>query len=453
MAIQISIRILKGGPFMLQVVKQIKQRIFPITKQEFAKHCTDITTGFQVSEKKIENLQNQVNNIQQSLNEFSKVVADISSELSRNTTEALLDQISEKLISVDRNLTEYSQQTQIFFESLSSDTHTQLKELHEIKVANATPTIWYNSDFERLFFKDSFGKNYKDTMDFEQDFLSLISGLDLESIRTVIRVLNRQKKLYEQDKKFLNIFTLEEQGILRDINQNFYGNIFEVSKSLYCYNGYFLPRNHFEVIVFYYGYFLESFQTITKIKAKNIIDAGGFIGDSALLFSRYTDKKVYSFEAVPEFYNDMKKTICLNHLANVVPENKALSSKAEILNFQLRGNCSTTNEHIHEGLDYTDKIQVEAISLDEYVEKNHIEVGLIKVDIEGSEQDFIKGALKTIKSQKPALIFSIYHNADDFFHIKTILENLDLGYRFWIRQPQIGKAILETLLFAEVIEA
>lgn len=55
--------------------------------------------------------------------------------------------------------------------------------------------------------------------------------------------------------------------------------------------------------------------------------------------------------------------------------------------------------------------EISIITLDSFVEENNIRVGLIKVDIEGSEQDFLKGAEKTIKTQKPFLLISIYHNA------------------------------------------
>lgn len=88
-------------------------------------------------------------------------------------------------------------------------------------------------------------------------------------------------------------------------------------------------------------------------------------------------------------------------------------------------------------------------TLDNYV-FNHpeINVGLIKVDIEGMEQKFLKGAIETIRKFKPILILSIYHNWSDFLHIKTQLESLNLGYKFMISKPTSGAIILETELLA-----
>ena len=85
------------------------------------------------------------------------------------------------------------------------------------------------------------------------------------------------------------------------------------------------------------------------------------------------------------------------------------------------------------------------------MKENNIEVGLIKTDLEGFEQSFLKVALETIKEQKPVLIISIYHNYSDFFEIKPMIENLNLGYKFKIIEPKAqGGAIVSTLLLAEV---
>ena len=92
---------------------------------------------------------------------------------------------------------------------------------------------------------------------------------------------------------------------------------------------------------------------------------------------------------------------------------------------------------------------IEATTLDDFVRKNNIEVGLIKVDIEGYEQHFLKGAEQTIKTQKPALLISIYHNIDDYLHIKPMIESWNLGYKFKIRKPE-ESLFLETLLIAEI---
>ncbi|WP_242004493.1 FkbM family methyltransferase [Brachyspira aalborgi] len=94
--------------------------------------------------------------------------------------------------------------------------------------------------------------------------------------------------------------------------------------------------------------------------------------------------------------------------------------------------------------------KVKMVTLDSYVKENNIEVGLIKTDLEGFEQPFLRGAIETIKKQKPVLIISIYHNYSDFFEIKPMIENLNLSYKFKIVKPKSIQVITETKLLAEV---
>lgn len=83
------------------------------------------------------------------------------------------------------------------------------------------------------------------------------------------------------------------------------------------------------------------------------------------------------------------------------------------------------------------------------MQEHGLNVGLIKVDTEGHEQPFLRGAEQTIRTQKPVLLISIYHNMPDFFHIKPMLESWNLGYSFRVHKPIDGSVALETLLIAE----
>ena len=79
--------------------------------------------------------------------------------------------------------------------------------------------------------------------------------------------------------------------------------------------------------MFYYKHGIGTIKDLSYIRNKAIIDAGAFIGDSALVLSDYTKDKIYGFEVDPENYKLFQKTIDLNHLTNVIPVNKALYCK------------------------------------------------------------------------------------------------------------------------------
>ena len=160
----------------------------------------------------------------------------------------------------------------------------------------------------------------------------------------------------------------------------------------------------------------------------------------------YTDKKVYSFEPTDENYDYMLRTIKLNDSKKIIPVKCALGDYDGEENICLNGSGSTINK-LKVNSPVKETIQV--IKLDDFVQENNIEVGLIKIDVEGYEQELLRGALVTIKEQKPTLLISIYHNADDFFNIKPYIESLSLNYKYRIVKPLDGSIKGEMLLIAE----
>ena len=93
--------------------------------------------------------------------------------------------------------------------------------------------------------------------------------------------------------------------------------------------------------------------------------------------------------------------------------------------------------------------KIKTVTIDNFVRENQLEIGLIKLDVEGFEQQVLKGAEETICQQKPILLISIYHNADDFFNIKPWIESLNLGYKFKIFKPTNSAILAGMLLIAE----
>lgn len=293
---------------------------------------------------------------------------------------------------------------------------------------------------------------------FESDYNKLTSGLDEASLSNVNNVVSIYKNFQELSDKqrvsakelgaLINLITpTKEEGAaaVRDC----YSKIESINSNEYHLGVYKLPINHFESSVFYHRHSIDELNSLNLIKEKYIIDVGGFIGDSALVFSPYTNKNIYSFEASPENFYLMQKTIEMNDLKNVIPVQLALGAKVdEKLCISGSGSCTVIDDN--EGKSKSSLFAINSTTLDDYVLKNNLDVGLIKVDIEGYEQEFLKGAENTIKTQRPALLISIYHKPDDYLYIKPIIESWNLGYKFRIICPPENR-LFETLLVAEVI--
>jgi FkbM family methyltransferase len=313
------------------------------------------------------------------------------------------------------------------------------------------------SYLRKLYFhpgeREALAKLFSDAMNREdsaQRFSALISGLDNESRNTVSDIIHRMGMIADGNKSLQDVYTQREQEEFVRMNDEFSSKIVKLNDNLYYYNGYYLPVNQFDSSVFFTRYGIDKLTTLDSVRNKHIIDAGGYVGDTALLFSSYTDKNIHVFEASPSNMDIIRETIRLNHLDNIVPVSKALGEKSGTATFSLgeRNSCNSLVER--PGYNYPEHIEVPVVTLDDYVRENNIEVGLIKVDIEGGEQLLLRGAVETIRTQHPILLISIYHSANDFFEIKPMIEKMCGKYTFRIVKPANPAIALETILLAEV---
>ena len=325
-------------------------------------------------------------NIEKINEELKNTVIELKNDMSiyASNVEKNNSDILEKLLENDKFLINN-------IDALSNSLQKNFDLLNYIKGIDDYNSALYFVGFEKEYYKNYFNGDFLKIDNFYDRVVRLRKGLDDNSLETVSLIINRLKFIYQHNYPVMNIFCRNEQKEILELRDNFHSNVIQIDENIYCYKNYFLPRNHFEACVFYYRHSIDM----------DIIDAGGFIGDSALIFSSLTDRKVYSFEPSYENYNDMLKTIELNSLNNVVAENIALSDKSGKLKLNI---CSSSSSfYSNNSFDYTDETEVNVITLDEYVEKNNLKVGLIKTDLEGAEQEFLRGAINTIKKFKPIL--------------------------------------------------
>ncbi|MCQ2562660.1 MAG: FkbM family methyltransferase [Alphaproteobacteria bacterium] len=287
-------------------------------------------------------------------------------------------------------------------------------------------------------------------MDTTKAYNNLVKNLDSNSKNIVDNILHNIELVAKDYKALKHIYSPEEKKQLESIFKDYRKNKKKLGNNKYAYKKYLLPINHFEENVFYYQNCLIylSKKSLNTIRKKDILDVGGYIGDSAIVFEDYTDKTIHTFEPEIHNYNYLLKTLEMNNTTKVKPYNFGLGSKDAELDLVYLGSSSKIVSNHTDNKYNTEKIKI--TSLDDFIAKNPINIGLIKVDIEGAESDFIKGAEKTIKTQKPVILLSIYHNAYDFFELKRIIENWNLGYKFKIVRPIIPWLFYtETMLIAE----
>lgn len=316
------------------------------------------------------------------------------------------------------------------------------------KLSRLSENILYTNDTERK--KISTFYELYDSPDFTEKFLGLISGLDQEDVSEIVKIIARQKMIREETAVGYDLFSREEKEKLYEMRQYMKTHTLQINDDLFCYDNYFMPVNHFEASVFYYKHGIECVGDCSFLEGKDILDVGGFYGDSVLVFGELPCRTIYSFEAIAENFSILNRTLEINGVRNCVPVRTALGDSDGVAQMESGGSASSLVENYAKEKGQTQKVPI--MKLDSWMEqqKGAVDVGLIKVDIEGAEQMFLRGARKTIERFRPVMLLSIYHNASDFFGIKPMIESWNLGYRFKIYKPCDDTISREVLLICQV---
>lgn len=182
---------------------------------------------------------------------------------------------------------------------------------------------------------------------------------------------------------------------------------------------------------FYESYFPFLYQIVEDDSV--CLDIGANIGLISLAISQLNPKsKVYSFEPTPEIFNLLKSNIEANSIKNIVPSQLALSDKKQKLNFINVNNYSAGNFSLNPEFSgkrkevFGEYIQVQADTLDSWMEKNKLKkLDFIKLDVEGSELQVLKGAKKTLQKYRPYVAMEFNSYCYILFQNKTPMDALD----------------------------
>jgi FkbM family methyltransferase len=197
-----------------------------------------------------------------------------------------------------------------------------------------------------------------------------------------------------------------------------------------------------EVFYFHHGLRFANEKILAYIKNKDILDCGAYVGDSVLALRPYTNGTIYSFEFSSKTIAKFRSVMGKNGIkSGSVLIEAALVDHSAVLSVADTGKhnnglCVCPNGNV-----------VRMTTIDEEVKNRGINVGFIKADLEGYAFRMIKGAINTIKMQKPELSIGIYHNYEELFEIKPFLQKEveDYAFEFQLHHFSEGKFVELTL--------
>ena len=186
-----------------------------------------------------------------------------------------------------------------------------------------------------------------------------------------------------------------------------------------------------------------------------IIDAGAFIGDTAVFFHHRLGGRcqIHSFELLDENLALLLHNLERNGVGDtqIVVNKLALADRSGDEIVVADGNTQGATS-IFGKSGAGDRVVT--VTLDEYVVRMNLpRVDFIKMDIEGAEVMALKGARQTIAHFKPRLAICLYHQWDDVVTVPQAIHATGVAYDFhfkWVQLRDGWEAVLLATPSADV---
>lgn len=91
-------------------------------------------------------------------------------------------------------------------------------------------------------------------------------------------------------------------------------------------------------------------------------------------------------------------------------------------------------------------VDINVTTINEIAKQHHLRsVDFIKLDIEGAEENALRGAIRTIAQYSPQMAISIYHKFEDLFSIPLFIKKINKDYKLYIGHHH--PALFDTVLY------
>lgn len=193
-------------------------------------------------------------------------------------------------------------------------------------------------------------------------------------------------------------------------------------------------------------YFPSDVPVFDNISALRFVDAGAYTGDTITSLLRVMETNSVSMEFAacfePDSKNLTKLKACLvdnkSYQGNIFLYPSAVWDNTGLLSFSAHANSSSTVSR-----DSKNTELVSCVALDDVL--CAVAPNFIKMDVEGAEQNAIRGAGKLICEHRPVLAICLYHRPADLWEIPLLIHEICPHYDMYLRV--YGDLCLETVLY------
>lgn len=168
-----------------------------------------------------------------------------------------------------------------------------------------------------------------------------------------------------------------------------------------------------------------------------VLDVGAHSGFYTLLLSKLVGPQghVIAFEPLPVNFRILEENIALNGLKNVTARREAVGERSGELKFEVPGQEDSLVAGPFRDDDARGVIDVPVVSLDDFLFERGLKVDLIKMDVEGAEDDVMRGAQRMLETFHPGMAVEL-HNVDKQTGRHPVVVYLEeMGYQIqWLSE-------------------
>lgn len=152
-----------------------------------------------------------------------------------------------------------------------------------------------------------------------------------------------------------------------------------------------------------------------------VVDVGANMGYITARLAEYVGVggRVYSFEPVPDTYEQLAETVRVRRLDQVTPIHACVSEQAGPVTMMVP-EYDSGGDNLYESrvVDPASagagrRVAVQAVRLDEELPESISRLSFMKIDVEGHERAVIAGGLEVLRRHKPLLLIEVAEDPDD----------------------------------------
>lgn len=178
----------------------------------------------------------------------------------------------------------------------------------------------------------------------------------------------------------------------------------------------------------------EMFDLLKIGTEETVVDLGAYDGDTLVDFLNGTSmqfKKLYAMEPDNKNYRKLKRRLYMIGSALLEAYNVGAWDEDTTITFNMRAGRSSSAVNSNAGGRAAKYRDIKMMKTDTMLRGG--EATYIKIDVEGAEENALRGAKETIAQFRPKLNVALYHRNEDMFRLPLLIAELNKKYKFYMR--------------------